>query len=205
VSDARFRELLGVAPGASREEIRRSWRRRVMENHPDRFPSERKPLQELRIIALNEAYASLMSLSRGPGIAGPASAGDAAARSAAAGPGAARQPAPGTAAVGPHRDPAYAYYKQGFLSFSLAVHGIAEMDARVAAGRQPSYTPRYEAARDFAGSLGLLAEAHRYFARVVERHPASVWAADATLKLRRIERFTRLYRKILSNLGASME
>ncbi|MCX7032122.1 MAG: hypothetical protein NTU62_18660 [Spirochaetes bacterium] len=79
------------------------------------------------------------------------------------------------------------------------------MDARVAEGRQPSYTPRYEAARDFAGSLGLLAEAHRYFARVVERHPDSVWAADATLKLRRIERFTRLYRKILSNLGAAVE
>jgi hypothetical protein len=91
------------------------------------------------------------------------------------------------------------------LSFSLAVHGIAEMDARVAAGRQPSYTPRYEAARDFAGSLGLLAEAHRYFARVVERHPTSVWAADATLKLRRIERFTRLYRKILANLGAGAD
>jgi hypothetical protein len=83
------------------------------------------------------------------------------------------------------------------------VHGIAETDARVAAGRQPSYTPRYEAARDFAGSLGLLAEAHRYFARVLERHPDSVWAADAKLKLRRIERFTRLYRRILSNLGAS--
>jgi hypothetical protein len=91
------------------------------------------------------------------------------------------------------------------FSFSLAVHGIAETDARVAAGRQPSYTPRYEAARDFAGSLGLLAEAHRYFARVVERHPDSVWAADAKMKLRRIERFTRLYRKILSNLGASAQ
>jgi hypothetical protein len=115
VSDARFRELLGVAPGASREEIRRSWRRRVMANHPDRFPSERKPLQELRIIALNEAYASLMSLSRGPGIDGPAPAGNAARRSATAGPGAAQKPAPGTTAIGPHRDPAYANYKQGFL------------------------------------------------------------------------------------------
>jgi len=40
---------------------------------------------------------------------------------------------------------------------------------------------------------------------VVERHPDSVWAADASLKLRRIERFTRLYRKILSNLGVAAE
>jgi len=83
------------------------------------------------------------------------------------------------------------------------VHGIAERDPRVASARQPSFTPRYEAARDVAGSIGLLADAHRYFTRVVARHPDSVWAADASLKLRRIERFTSLYRKILSNLGGA--
>ncbi len=174
-----------------------------MENHPDRFPTDRKPLQELRIIALNEAYASLMSLPRGPGFAGPARAGSAAGNPPAAGrvrPGSRRPARPPSACTAILRT---RITSRGFFSFSLAVHGIAEMDARVAAGRQPSYTPRYEAARDFAGSLGLLAEAHRYFARVIERHPGSVWAADATLKLRRIERFTRLYRKILSNLGAA--
>ena len=172
-----------------------------MENHPDRFPPDRKPRQELRIIALNEAYAALMALSRDPWIAasGPEGAGE----SAAAATGSPRQPAPASSAVGPHRDPAYAYYKQGFLSFSLAVHGIAERDSRVASARQPSFTPRYEAVLDVAGSIGLLADAHRYFTRVVERHPDSVWAADASLKLRRIERFTSLYRKILSNLGGA--
>ena len=85
-----------------------------MENHPDRFPSERKPLQELRIIALNEAYASLMSLARGPGISDPAPADTATGGPPATGPAAARRPTPGTA-LGPHRDPAYANYKQGFL------------------------------------------------------------------------------------------
>lgn len=85
-----------------------------MENHPDRFPSERKPMQELRIIALNEAYTSLMSRSRGPGLADQASSDTAAGGPSVTGPAAARQPAPGTA-LGPHRDPAYANYKQGFL------------------------------------------------------------------------------------------
>jgi hypothetical protein len=205
MSDGTFWELLGLQPGASREEIRRHWRCRVMENHPDRFPPDRKPRQELRIIALNEAYAALMALSRDPWIAASGPEGAAAGGSAAAATGSPRQPAPAASAVGPHRDPAYAYYKQGFLDFSLAVHGIAERDVRVASARQPSFTPRYEAARDIAGSIGLLADAHRYFARVVERHPDSVWAADASLKLRRIERFTRLYRKILSNLGVAAE
>ncbi len=118
-----------------------------MENHPDRFPPDRKTLQELRIIALNEAYASLMALARDPRIAGPAPAGGVVGSPPSTGPAGIQQPAP--TAVGPHRDPAYAYYKQGFLSFSLAVRGIAEMDKRVAAGRQPSYTPRYEAACPF--------------------------------------------------------
>jgi curved DNA-binding protein CbpA len=187
VSDIRFRELLGVHADASREEIRRCWRRRVMENHPDRFPPFRKSSQELRLIALNEAYAALMSPVRG--------------RSAGSAPAAPTVRA-ARGAVGPHRDPAYAYYKQGFLSFSLAVHGIAETDARVAAARQPTDTQRFEPARDIAGSLGLLADAHRYFTRVVERHPDSVWAADAEVKLRRIVRFTRLYQTILVNIGS---
>jgi len=202
MSDARFRELIGVEPGASREEIRRCWRRRVMDNHPDRFPTDRKTLQELRIIALNEAYAALMDSTRG-GEPEPATPARSASRPSTVGPRAARRPAPG--AVGPHRDPAYAYYKQGFLNFSLAVHGIAEMDARVVAGRRPSDPRHYEASEDFASSLRLLAEAHRYFSRVVDRHPDSVWAPDAALKLRRIERFTRLYRRILVNLGAAPE
>ena len=115
MSDGSFREVLGLEPGASREEIRRSWRRRVMENHPDRFPPDRKPRQELRIIALNEAYAALMALSRDPWIAAPGPEGSGAGRSAAAAAGSPRQPAPASSAVGPHRDPAYAYYKQGFL------------------------------------------------------------------------------------------
>jgi curved DNA-binding protein CbpA len=194
VSDARFRDLLGVRADASREEIRRNFRRRVMENHPDRFPPVHKPSQELRLIALNEAYAALRSPVRG--------------RSAGSAPGRPTAPAAPTGraargAVGPHRDPAYAYYKQGFLSFSLAVHGIAETDAKVAAARQPTDTQRYEPARDVAGSLGLLADAHRYFSRVVERHPDSVWAADAEVKLRRIARFTRLYQTILANISSA--
>ncbi len=81
------------------------------------------------------------------------------------------------------------------------MHGIAETDAKVTAARQPTDSPRYEPARDVAGSLELLADAHRWFSRVVERHPDSVWAADAEVKLRRIARFTRLYRTILANLG----
>lgn len=219
MDDARFRELLGVGPEATIEEIRRAWRRRVMENHPDRFPAERKSFQELRVVTLTEAYAFLMALAREPSLAmeapcaeagrpaaGPANAAKSASGRRAAGARAAAACADrSSTAVGMHKDPAYAWYKQGFLHFSMAVHGIAELNVDLAKGKQASFKPRYQAARDFAASLRLLADAHGYFARVVGRYPESVWGADAGFKLKRIERFTRLYRKILANLGTTAD
>jgi hypothetical protein len=32
-------------------------------------------------------------------------------------------------------------------------------------------------------------------------HAESMWASDARMKLRRIEHFTNIYRRILANLG----
>jgi hypothetical protein len=193
MEDTRFREILGVGRDATAEEIRRAWRRLVMQNHPDRFPAERKSLQELRVITLNEAYAFLMTPEHRPPPRGP--------RPEVNRPPASPPEAVPATAVGAHRDPAYAWYKQGFLRFSLAVHGIAELNADLAMVEQASYKPRYEASLDFASSLRLLAEAHRYFARVAESFPDSVWSPDASYKLKRIERFTLLYRRILANLG----
>ena len=109
-------------------------------------------------------------------------------------------PVPGAPGISPHRDPAYVWYKQGFINFSLAIHGIADVNRHIAAGRIPRLTRRYTATEYFGSSLAFLRSAHGYFARVVEDHPESVWAADSFAKLRRIERFTKLYGRILSNL-----
>ncbi len=199
MSDSYFREIVGVHAGATREEIKRAYRRQVMENHPDRFPDEEKPLQELKIVTLTEAYTALMGRGEAAeerqdgdgGRSGPAAA-------------VGRRPRPPVASsrpgIGPLKDPAYAYYKQGFLNFSLAVHGIAEANQRVAEEKSPGFRP-YRVAQDFANSLSLLQAAHGYFERVVEDHAGCVWEADARWKLKRIERFTKLYRRILSNLG----
>ena len=196
IDDSRFREILGAPPGADRPQIRRAYRRMVMENHPDRFPPERKQVQELAMITLGEAYAALM---RGGAVAAPAAPVPRGPAAAQAIPTAAGTPA--AAAVGPHRDPAYAYYKQGFVNFSIAVRGIAELTSAAECRQLPSWFPRYRASQDIASSLGLLAAAERYFTRVVESYPRSVWCADARVKLSRIRRFTSLYRTILSNMG----
>lgn len=149
------------------------------------------------MITLTEAYTALMSA---PAPDPPAGAPRAAAKAAAVGRSTGGD-ADGTA-LAPHRDLSYAYYKQGFINFSLAIHGIAEINQKIAAGRVPRFTRRYTATEDIASSLAFLRAAHGYFSRVVDEHPRSVWSADAGAKLRRIERFTKLYRRILANLGS---
>jgi hypothetical protein len=192
MSDSYFREILGVPPDATREQIRQSYRQRVMENHPDRFPPERKHLQELATISLTEAYGALMS--------------GAIQRMASTYPAdlASTYPADfasaDTAALALPRDPAYAYYKQGFINFSLAIHGIAAVNKKIAAGRSLPSRRRFNTAEYFGTSLAYLRAAHGYFSRVVEDYAGSVWVADSRFKLRRIEGLTAIYRRILGNL-----
>jgi hypothetical protein len=209
VSDTYFRQILGVSPRADKEEIKRAYRRLVMENHPDRFPATQKTVQELRVITLNEAYRSLMSwVDSGLGKKPPEARVRRSGSEARGAGGSKPRPRPETRRRPPekpgstlagHKDPAYAYYKQGFLNFSLALHGIAGLNQRMFAAKQ---TGPYRVVDDVKESLELLTAAHGYFTRVVEEYPDSVWEADAGVKLRRIDRFTALYRKILSNLGA---
>lgn len=203
MSDSYFREILGVPPDATREQIRQCYRQRVMENHPDRFPPERKHLQELATITLTEAYGALMSdaihrmatedaapvngtahVDRTPPVNGTARANG----------------TPPAAAIALPRDPAYAWYKQGFINFSLAIHGIAAVNKRIAAGRSLPSRRRFNTAEYFGTSLEYLRAAHGYFTRVVKEYADSVWVADSSFKLRRIEGLTAIYRRILGNL-----
>ncbi|MGA2975358.1 MAG: DnaJ domain-containing protein [Spirochaetia bacterium] len=202
MDDGYFREILGVTEDATRDQIRKAYRQRVMENHPDRFPSDKKALQELATITLTEAYNALMCAVRpgAPRADGPSRPREDAAHAPAGKPAAAPVSAVSRSAVALHRDPGYAYYKQGFINFSLAIHGIADVNRHIAAGRIPRFTRRYTASEYFGSSLAFLRAAHGYFARVVEKHPDSVWASDARWKLRRIEQFSQLYRRILRNM-----
>jgi curved DNA-binding protein CbpA len=197
MGDGYFREILGVAHDAPRDEIRRAYRRRVMENHPDRFPPEKKELQELATMTLTEAYDALMAST----VPADARAADLATDPKTRPTETGVQPHPPSDALGPHRDHAYAFYKQGFINFSLALHGVAEINRRLATGRVDR-PRRYSAAEDITASLAYLRAAHGYFTRVIEQHGESVWIADARMKLRRIERFTAIYRRILANIAS---
>jgi hypothetical protein len=211
MDDRYFWELLGLEPGAGRRALKRAYHQLARQNHPDFFPPEEKPLQGLRMITLNEAYAHLL---RRTGIGAQereeaaeeeaASAGEAQPDPPAAGapdgaPSAAPDRAPPTE-MGFHREPAYAYYKQGFVHYSRAIHGIQALYRSFRRLYPVHFDPRDDAYERFAGSLAELRLAYEYFRRVAEEHGQSVWAPDARVKLARVERFSELYRRILRNL-----
>ncbi len=180
-----------MKPGAGRDEIRHAFHLLARENHPDIFPEDRKELQELKMMALNEAYTYLLSFCGD----------DSDLQEKPQAPPAKKvsQKAANRSEVGFHKEPPYAYYKQGFVHFSRALHGIEALYQTVAK-KGLSFKPRYDSYQRFASSLELLRKSYEYFKRVVDEYPDSIWSKDAQIKLERIERFSSLYRKIIANL-----
>jgi curved DNA-binding protein CbpA len=199
MSERFFWEMFGLPPGSARGEIRRAYHRLARESHPDLYPEDQKPFQELKMIALNEAYRYLMEWG-GREEAAPEPEAQGGERSPERSP--EREEAL-SAEVGFHHEPAYAYYKQGFIHYSRALHGIEALYQSIARYHRIHFNPRDDAYDRFAGSLTELRQAHGYFSRVAEEHGASIWAHDARAKLGRIERFSDLYRRILTNLKES--
>ena len=190
MSDKYFREILGLKPNATKDEVRQAYHRLAKENHPDLFPQEKKALQELKMMALNEAYTCLVSLPEKPIFLKESKESKTTINK--------KDTVFPQKEVGFHKDPSYVYYKQGFIHFSQAVHGIAELNQKSVRREL-----RYKSDKHFVYSLKLLRIAHGYFLRVLQDYPDSIWRADAEIKLKRIERFSMLYRKIMINIRGS--
>jgi len=240
MSDSFFWRELGLQPGADRRQIKRAYWQLARQHHPDFFPEDRKAIQELKMIALNEAYAYLMGTPRGEGGHAGSTVFYSERRFRRTGPGGkdrageeggsefgfdnkngghwslrfdtswsgtgatgVAEPASDRTDLGFHKDPSYAYYKQGFIHFSRAIHGIEALYQSLSQRRVVHFKPRDDAYQRFAEGLVELRRAHEYFSRVVQEFDSSIWKHDARMKLRRIERFTGLYRRILGNLTAT--
>ena len=177
-----YYDILGLEPGATDEDVKKAYHALVRKNHPDLFADDNKRLQELKMVQINEAYTRIVQ-----GRAGRLC------REQACEYGVRVKPH-GLYDVGFHRDIEYAYYKQGFNHYSKALHGIGRIEKKVELRNDWYYVRR------FSGSLSCLRRADEYFSRLIEEFPASIWAYDAWVKVRRIEYFSRLYGKILKNM-----
>ncbi|MGQ9615529.1 MAG: hypothetical protein ACUVWJ_03915 [Spirochaetota bacterium] len=81
----------------------------------------------------------------------------------------------------------------------LKVSGIKSIERRVTLKNDLYYLKR------FSASLYYLRKADMYFSKLVEDYPESIWSADASIKIRKIEYFNRLYRKILLNIEQKLK
>ena len=204
--------FLGLDPGSTLADARTAYRSLAKKNHPDLFPTEQQANQQLRMMRLNEAYMQVVAtLSDHDARGADPPAGqvrDGAAARAETGffrewRDKARPGAPSAeTAVGSLRDPAYAYYKQGFRYFNL---GSTEL-ARKEAPTIRRYLTEQGTADGYILRLALRAlhyfeRSYSYFLVVVEHYPGSPWAPDARWKLRRLEKFSAIYQRICENLS----
>ncbi|MFW6289106.1 MAG: DnaJ domain-containing protein [Spirochaetota bacterium] len=207
--------ILGLGANASLEEVRASYRRLAKRNHPDLFPDEQRARQQLKMMRVNEAYMIALAelADRRPTAAGREATRDRSSRPTGSPPDfetffaswkqKARPGAPSPdRSVGALRDPAYAYYKQGFRCFNLGSTELARKEAHklrlalVTEGSADGYILRLA-----LRALHYFERSYSYFLVVVDRYPGSPWAPDARLKLRRLEKFSLVYQRICENLS----
>jgi curved DNA-binding protein CbpA len=114
-----YYEILGLTPSATTAQVKKAYHALVRRNHPDLFADERKQLQDLKMVQINEAYTRIL-VDRFPlREVEPGRSGNGI-----------RVKPRGGCDVGFHHDIEYAYYKQGFENYSRALHGIALMEKK---------------------------------------------------------------------------
>ena len=152
-------DLLGIPPTRDRLLVKKAFRTRAKELHPDLAPSqpEDNPIERhLRFVALTQAYGRVLSSLNGPSRAPPA--------------------APLKAARG---DPAYALYRKG-MDFFMAIHPSAWYSIGEAKDEELSARVRE--------LIRLFPRAYYYFSLVASEFPDSPWTPDARDKIAAIER-----------------
>ena len=199
--------ILGVDEDASLEELKAAYHRVAKVSHPDLAPADGKRRAELRMMRVNEAYMAILA-ERMRGASAVGGRRGAAAPGAPSGatfrPGATRAVATARAVARP-RDPGYTYYKRGFESYRRGYTELYSKDPRIIR-TQLAELKTYD---HYLLSLTISAlkhfeQSYRYFAAVLEQAPESIWVADARAKLRKLEKFNRIYQRICENLSRSL-
>ncbi len=176
--------ILGLAETADAGAIRRAFRARAKELHPDLAPPGEALECHLRFAELCAAYGRLKARDLGRPLAAPVHAGS--------GRGLARQP-----------DPAYALYRTG-MGFFMRIHPSQwNLDPEVLNTRIAGHDDEQARIRERLEDLiGLFPRAYYYFGLVAEEYPDSDWAWDSGEKLRRIEDLELRYSRILDSFSS---
>ncbi len=208
-----YYHILNVDSGVTDDELKQAYHRAAKRNHPDLHPEERRSVQQLAMMRINEAYLSIVSariVKAGGGTNRGEEGRDNPAHSAG------RQSVPfaerhnsrisgSQRNLGALRDPAYAYYRRGFDLFRNGYSALFRKDPReVLRHLRESRTLDGYILQLTIHALKSFEQAYRYFFTVVEKYPESIWAYDARGKMRRVENYSAVYQRICDRVSESL-
>jgi len=212
-----YRRILGLDSTYTLDDLKSAYHRQAKKNHPDLFPEQRRHRQELAMMRINEAYMSLAAArmdgaprpAEGAGTRDDATSREYASReersSVREGTPAESGPQPDEKAIGQLKDPAYAYYKLGFVYYSKGYSELYRKDPRIIREQLKRLkTYDYYILRLTIRALQHFERSYRYFCTVVDQYPQSMWAVDARMKLGRIQKYNTIYQRICDNLSRSI-
>ena len=104
-----------------------------------------------------------------------------------------------------HSSGGYTYYKLGFTYFRRGYTELYSKNPRIIR-KQLAELKTYDhyLLTLTISALKYFERSYTCFAAVIEKAPDSIWVVDATAKLRKLEKFNRLYERICENLSRNL-
>jgi len=205
--------ILDVSESADLDELKAAYHRAAKQSHPDLVPPHDKHAAQLRMMRINEAYMEIMAermriTSQGRCEEQESAGQTEAVQRSEEWPRWSRPRADTvdpSRAVGKVRDPGYTYYKLGFTYYRRGYTELYSKDPRIIR-KQLAELKTYDhyLLTLTISALRYFEQSYRYFAAVIEYAPDSMWVTDARAKLRKLEKFNRIYQRICENLSRNL-
>jgi DnaJ domain len=184
ISDCR---ILGIEETEDEAAIKRAFRKKVKELHPDLAAGEDALRKHALFVQLCDAYKRLLGRARPDSRPRPAAKG-----------------APKAGGLVAYSDPAYAFYKAG-MRILMKIHPSQwnidtqrMLNTKIAGSEGDQELIK----RKVLDLVGLFPKAYYYFGLVVHEYPESDWAFDAQEKMDRIEERIGRYRRIIESFSS---
>ncbi|MFA6507078.1 MAG: DnaJ domain-containing protein [Treponemataceae bacterium] len=179
-------QLLGIEETSDTALIKSAYRKRMKELHPDMTREEESFGKHTLLVSINQAYKRLMNTgSREIRVKAMPASGKS------------------TDAIIAHSDPAYVYYKAA-LSFYMKIHPSewdfeksGMLNIKISEDNREQELMREK----IMALVSLFPKAYYYFSIVVHEYPESIWVLDAQDKMSKIEKRTKLYKKIIDSFS----
>jgi hypothetical protein len=180
-------EILGIEETGDIAAIKRAFRKKVKELHPD-VSTGADPLERhASFVEVCDAYKRLLGLRpAGPGVKPTVKYGS------------------NGRGVVPYSDPAYAFYRAGMKYFMMIhpsqwnVDTQRMLNTRIAGNEEDQEIMK----KKVLDLVGLFPKAYYYFGLVVHEYPESDWAYDSQEKMSKIEERIGMYKRIIESFSS---